>query len=52
MSEETTARLRKLQDAIVSDSAYALNRNELIRMRVYWGEIEAALALDTDETGE
>jgi len=43
MSEEITVRLQNLQRQIEFDAEEALNRNELNRLREYWGDIQSIL---------
>ncbi len=50
MSDNGKEGLRKLQEQLVVDSAEALNRNELNRLRQYWGDIQRIL--DAEVNGE
>lgn len=51
MSEEATARLRKMQERLAEDAARVTNREDLNRLRMYWGDIEAAIRIDNETNG-
>lgn len=48
MSESATARLREMQRKIEADAARVTTRDDLIRLRMYWNDIEAAIRLDEE----
>lgn len=48
MTSEATARLREMQKRIEADAQRVTTRDDLIRLRMYWADIEAAIQLDTE----
>jgi hypothetical protein len=47
MSSDAVNRLREMQNRIVEDAARVTTRDDLIRLRMYWNDIEEAIRLDT-----
>ncbi len=50
MSEDATARLRKLQERFAADAASTHTREDLNRLRMYWGDVQSIL--DSEDRGE
>lgn len=44
MSDTSINRLRILQQRMVEDSKKVLSRDDLVRLRMYWGDIQQILA--------
>lgn len=52
MSENATAKLRELQARLAADAAKVHTREDYYRLQMYYGDIEAALRIDTEMRGE
>jgi hypothetical protein len=50
MSEKQTEALRQLQKRLEADAARVTTRDDLIRLRMYWGDIQTVL--DSEPNGE
>jgi hypothetical protein len=50
MTSESLDRLREMQRKIEADAARVTTRDDLIRLRMYWGDIQTVL--DNEQTGE
>ena len=49
MSEAARAKLREMQNRLAEDAQTVMTRGDLLRLRAYWGDLEEALRLDTEE---
>jgi len=52
MSETARVKLREMQNRLVQDVAHVSNRNDYIRLQMYYNDIEEILRLDNEANGE
>lgn len=52
MTSEAVQRLREMQRRIEEDAARVTTRDDLIRLRMYWNDIQTAIELDNTASGE
>ena len=52
MSETARVKLREMQNRLVQDVAHVSNRNDYIRLQMYYNDIEEIIRLDNEANGE